>query len=320
MLNTTLCKMFGIEYPVILGGMAFAGDHALAAAVSEAGGLGVIGSGSMSVEELEEEINNCRKLTSKPFGVNCFIKDPFTTQKAEVSCRLKVAALFTGIGNPGPVVQIGKDANIPVIPTVATVKHARSAIESGADVIVAEGQEGGGHIGTIGTLPLIAQVRAAVGDKIPIVAAGGIGDGSQLVASLTLGAIGVMMGTRFLVANECPVHNDFKNSLVNAGIDDTTVTGHFTGFPMRCLRNDFTDEYQAKEKVTPSIEMLLFGRGKIVDGLINGNIATGSLPAGQVIGQINKTESAAEIIKSFMQEAETIVRRIVDNDGFDDWK
>ncbi len=318
MLTTRLCEIFGIKYPVILGGMAYAGDHRLAAAVSNAGGLGVIGSGNLTVDELMAELEAYRKLSDKPVGINVFMKRDDTPAKAEAVCSMGVAALFTGIGNPMPVVPFAKKAGIPVIPTIAAVKHAAPVIAAGADLIVAEGQEGGGHIGTISTLPLLAQVRNAAGTKAPLIAAGGIGDGTQLIACLAMGAVGVMMGTRFLIADECPIHDSVKEALIRCGVEDTTVTGRFTGFPMRCLANEFTKTFH-KEEIKRGYEMLNFGAGKINAGLMEGDINNGSLPAGQVIGQITKRQSAADIMMEIVNEAESLTRRIIGNKGFDGW-
>lgn len=320
MLHTSLCERLSIRYPIILAGMAYAGDHALAAAVSRAGGLGVIGSGNLSPDELAAAIAAYYRETSVPPGVNVFLKDPESPAKAARACAMGIGALFTGIGNPAAVVHYAKDAGIPLIPTVATVRHALSSLAAGADLLVAEGQEGGGHIGSIGTMPLIAQVRAAVGDRVPVIAAGGIGDGTQLAACLMMGAVGVMMGTRFLAAHECPVHDDLKDSLVACGIDSTTVTGNFTGFPMRCLANDFTRAFQEMEKATPSLELLLFGKGKIAEGLIGGDVRNGSCPVGQVVGQITCRESAGEIIERVVREAGTVTEHVVRNGGFNRWE
>ncbi len=318
MLKTKLCELFGIKHPVILGGMAYAGDHRLAAAVSNAGGLGVIGSGNMTVDELVAAIEAYRKLSDKPLGINVFMKRDDTPAKAEAACSMGIAALFTGIGNPLPVVPFAKKAGIPVVPTIAMVKHASAVIAAGADLVVAEGQEGGGHIGTISTLPLVAQVRRAASADVPIIAAGGIGDGTQLVACLAMGAVGVMMGTRFLIADECPIHDTVKERLLACGAEDTTVTGRFTGFPMRCIANEFTGTFR-KEEITRGYEMLNFGAGKINAGLMEGDITNGSLPAGQVIGQITKRQTAAEIMTEIITEAESLTRRIIGNKGFDDW-
>ncbi len=319
MFHTRLCEIFGIKYPVILGGMAYAGDHRLAAAVSNAGGLGVIGSGNLTVDELVAELEAYRKLSDKPLGINVFMKRDDTPAKAEAICSMGVAALFTGIGNPMPVVPFAKKAGIPVIPTIAAVKHASAVLAAGADLIVAEGQEGGGHIGTISTLPLVAQVRNAIGTKAPLIAAGGIGDGTQLVACLAMGAVGVMMGTRFLIADECPIHGDVKKRLLECGAEDTTVTGRFTGFPMRCLANEFTSTFR-KEEITRGYEMLNFGAGKINAGLMEGDINNGSLPAGQVVGQITKHQSAADIMDEIITEAGSLTSRIIGNKGFDGWR
>jgi enoyl-[acyl-carrier protein] reductase II len=320
MLHTILCDRLRIKYPILLAGMAYAGDHALAAAVSRAGGLGVIGSGNLSADDLAREIEAYFRITDIPPGVNVFLKDPESPAKAELACRMGIGVLFTGIGNPAPVVRYAKDAGILVIPTVATVRHALSSLKAGADLLVAEGQEGGGHIGSVGTLPLVAQVRAAVGDRIPIIAAGGIGNGAQLAACLMMGAVGAMMGTRFLVAEECPVHDDFKDSLIAATVDATTITGSFTGFPMRCLANDFTRAFQEMEKAKPSIELLMFGKGKIADGLMTGDVRNGSCPAGQVIGQITRKEPAAVIMERVVREACAVTERIVRGGGFDGWE
>lgn len=315
MLKTNICKKLNISYPVILGGMAFAGNYHLAAAVSMAGGLGVIASGHLSPGELEEEIRRYYDLVDVPPGVNCFIRDEDVNEKAERACRAGISALFTGIGNPLQLKDCAEKHGVPLVPTIASIRHVEPVLAAGADMIVAEGQEGGGHIGKTGTLPLLPQVVREVGGRVPVIAAGGIGDGSQLVACLAMGASGVMMGTRFLVARECPVHENFKEMIIGAGSDDTTITGHFTGFPMRCLKNDFTAEYRLKEKTSPSYEMLQFGRGKICAGLIEGDIAQGSLPAGQVAGQLKEVEPAGEIIKRIIDEAEEIVRSIVDRKG-----
>jgi len=316
MIETSLCRRLNISVPVILGGMAFAGDYLLAAAVSNAGGLGVIATGNLSLEELEAAIESFKKVSDKPLGVNCFIRDEEVREKADLACSLGIQALFTGIGNPMPVMEFARRADIPLIPTIASVRHAGPVVEAGADMIVAEGCEGGGHIGKIGTLPLLPQIVKEVRGRIPVIAAGGIAEGSQLVACLAMGAEAVMMGTRFLVAEECPVHDKFKDMIISAGSEDTTVTGHFTGFPMRCLKNDFTAEYRLKEKAVPSYEMLLFGKGKIRAGLIEGDTECGSLPAGQVVGQLSEKLSAGKIVENIIAEAEDIVKGIVASKGF----
>ncbi len=316
MIQTELCKRLNITVPVILGGMAFAGDHHLAAAVSNAGGLGVIASGNLTLDELETAIKSFKKLSDKPLGVNCFIRDEEVTEKADLACGLGIQALFTGIGNPMPVMEFARRADIPLIPTIASVRHAESVIEAGADIIVAEGCEGGGHIGKIGTLPLLPQIVKEVRGRVPVIAAGGIAGGSQLIACLAMGAKAVMMGTRFLIADECPVHDKFKEMIITSGSEDTTITGHFTGFPMRCLKNEFTAEYRLREKAVPSYEMLQFGKGKIRAGLIEGDMNCGSLPAGQVVGQLSERLPAGKIIEHITAEAEEIVRSIITFNGF----
>lgn len=319
MLKTALCDILGIRYPVVLGGMAYAGDHRLAAALSNAGGFGVIGSGNLSPLGLREEIHLCRTLTERPFGVNCFLKDPECIDKARISLELKVNALFTGIGNPAPVLALARGSGVPVIPTVATVRHALSSINAGVPLLVAEGQEGGGHIGSIGTLPLVAQVVAAVKGAVPVIAAGGVGCGSQLVACLVLGAAGVMMGTRFLAAEESPLSARTKQMILQCPIDGTTVTGSFTGLAMRCVANDFTRSFQEMERDLSPYEMLMFGSGKIRAGLIEGDVANGSCPCGQAVGQIHSMEPAEAILRGIISEAEDCIRRITANGGFDGW-
>ena len=320
MMQTKLCELLGIQYPIIMGGMAWAGDHKLAAAVSKAGGMGVLGSGNMSLDELEKEIVSFKELTDKPLGVNVFMKDELAPKKAEVATRMGTNALFTGIGIPDQVVRYAKDAGIPVIPTVAAVKHAVAAVKSGADMLVAEGMEGGGHIGECGTLPLVPQVRDQVGDDVPIIAAGGIGDGSQLVACLAMGAVGIMMGTRFLIADECISHDKFKQKLIDCSIEGTTVTGRFSGFPMRCMENDFTCQFHEMETVRPSAEVYAFGAGKMIAAILHGDVDQGSCPTGQVVGMIRKRESAKEIIESIIAQAEAITQTIIDANGFNGWQ
>lgn len=319
MLKTALCDILGIRYPVILGGMAYAGDHRLAAAVSDAGGLGVIGSGNLSLQGLRDEIRLARTLTTRPFGVNCFLKDPECLDKARISLEMKVNALFTGIGNPAPVLDLAIGSGVPVIPTVATVRHALSSIKAGVSLIVAEGQEGGGHIGSIGTLPLVAQVVGAVKGAVPVIAAGGVGCGSQVVACLALGAAGVMMGTRFLAAEESPLSHPAKEMLLQCPIDGTTVTGSFTGLAMRCVANDFTRRFQEMERDLSPYEMLMFGSGKIRAGLIEGDVANGSCPCGQAVGQVLAIEPAGSILRGIISEAEDLICRITANGGFNGW-
>ncbi len=308
-IKTPICDLLGIEHPIILAGMGYAGDAGLCAAVSNAGGFGLLGSGNLQLPQVGESLEKIRSLTDKPFGVNLFMKDPMAREKAKVAADMGVKAFFTGIGNPGPVIDIIREAGALCIPTVAAMKHAKSVLEAGVDALVCEGSEGGGHIGNLGTVSLLPQVTSET--DLPVVAAGGFGDGRGLVAALALGAQGLYLGTRFLACKESPVHRRFKEMLVASTIEDTTVTGHFTGFPMRCMANDFTREWQDKEKQKVNKMMLLmFGAGKIQSGLMMGNIETGSLPAGLAVGFIKKEESAAEIIESIVSEARETYRRI----------
>ena len=244
-IRTPLCDMLGIEYPIIQGGMAWVATAELAAAVSEAGGLGVIGAGSAPPLVVRNEVRKAKALTSRPFGVNVYLMSPFAAEVIEVLIEEKVPVVTTGAGNPGKYIPRLKDAGTKVLSLVASVNLARRLERTGVDGLVAEGMECGGHIGDIATMPLVPQIVDAVG--IPVVAAGGFFDGRGLVAALALGASGIQMGTRFICASECTVHDNYKQAVVKAGDRDTVVTGRATGHPVRVLENTLAREFLAAE-------------------------------------------------------------------------
>jgi enoyl-[acyl-carrier protein] reductase II len=312
MLKTKICDILGIEHPIILGGMAYIGDPVLCAAVSEAGGMGVLGSGNIPVSEIGTAIEKIKDLTDKPFGLNIFMKAPMNSEKVQIAADMGVRTFFSGIGNPSPVIDIIHDSGGICVPTVASPKHVKGVLEIGADAIICEGSEGGGHIGNLPTFPLLQKVVSSV--DVPVVAAGGFGDGRGMAAALALGAQGLYMGTRFLACKESPAHQRFKDLLIKSDIADTTVTGDFTGMPMRVIANDFTREWHEKERQKMDLETLIvFGVGKLEAGMMKGNVEQGSLPAGYAAQFIKGEETAAEIVHSIVAEAEDAYKSMASN-------
>ncbi|MHB1651071.1 MAG: enoyl-[acyl-carrier-protein] reductase FabK [Desulfitobacteriaceae bacterium] len=309
MIKTKICDLLGIEYPIFQGGMAWVATGELAAAVSEAGGLGIIGSGQAPAEWLRQEIQKVKLVTSKPFGVNVMLMSPFVEEVMKVIIEERVPVITTGAGNPGKYVPILKELGTKVIPVVASVALARRLEKAGVDALIAEGMESGGHVGEICTLPLVPQVVDAV--KIPVIAAGGIVDGRGLVAALALGAEGVQMGTRFMCATECTIPQKVKDIIIKAKDRDTVVTGHSTGHPVRCLDNRFIREFARLEKEgCPPEELEQLGAGKLRLAMAEGDIDNGSIMAGQVAGAVRKIEPAAAIIRSVMDGAEQEYKRL----------
>lgn len=308
-----LCELLGIQYPIILGGMAWAGTPELAAAVSNAGGLGLIGAGSLPSDELRRQIRRTRELTDNPFGVNIVPLGVPLPERVEVLIEEGVTIAATGFTDPTmPVVTDLRRHGIHVLAVVPTVRLARRMEAEGASVIVASGTEGGGHVGKISTLALVPQVIDAV--DIPVVAAGGIGDARGFAAALALGACGVQMGTRFLATEECPCHPRYKERILQAGESDTVVTGDISGKPMRVLRNRFTDEWLQKERAgIPVEELLQFGVGKIRIAVCEGEVDKGSMPTGQVAGIIQSVLGVKELIERMVREAGKILS------SFDSW-
>jgi len=307
MLKTRLCEILGIEYPLLQGGMAWIADAELAAAVSNAGGLGIIAGGSRTAEELRQEIRKCKELTSKPFGVNVMLMMPNAEEIIKVCLEEEVPVVTTGAGNPGKYIPAFKEKGIKVIPVVASDALAKRMERIGVDAVVAEGMEAGGHIGKLTTMVLIPSIVRAV--NIPVIAAGGIALGEQAAAAFALGAEGVQIGTRFLAAKECNVHPNYKQKILKARFNQITVTGTTTGHPVRLLENKLTKEFARLEMSGASKEELEeLGRGRLRLAAEKGDVEWGSVMAGQVVGYVNKEETAEEIVKDIMEGAERVLK------------
>lgn len=305
-MKTRVTELLNTEYPVIQGAMAWVAEHNLAAAVSKAGGLGIIASATAPVEVIREEIRKLRVKTDKPFAVNLMLLSPYTDEMARLVVEEKVPVVTTGAGNPEKYMESWKAAGIKVIPVVASVALARRMERYGADAVVAEGCEAGGHIGEQTTMSLLPQVVDAV--DIPVIGAGGVGDGRGMAAMFMLGAEGVQVGTRFVVADESIVHDNFKDRILNAKDIDTAVTGRSTGHPVRTLRNQNTRDYLKKEQAGASFEELeLLNVGGLRRAVVEGDIKTGSVMAGQIAGLIKKRQSCESIIKELVSETEVLL-------------
>lgn len=306
MLKTPICELVGIEYPVFQGGMAWIADASLAAAVSEGGGLGIIAAMNAGADWLRGQIAELRKKTSKPFGVNVMLMSPFADEVAAVCAEEKVPVVVTGAGNPGKYMDMWNAAGIKVIPVVASTAMAKLVERRGAAAVIAEGGESGGHVGDLTTMALVPQVCDTV--KIPVIAAGGIADGRQMAAAFLLGACGVQVGTRFLVANECTVHQNYKNKILAAKDIDTMVTGKRLGHPVRALKNAYMREYFKNEYSTMSDEDLeKFGSGALRRAAVEGDEKGGMFLSGQVASMVTKEEPAAEIIRDLCEGAEKVL-------------
>lgn len=305
-MKTKVTELLQIEYPIIQGGMAWVAEHHLAAAVSEAGGFGLIGAASAPPEIVREEIRKAKELTDKPFGVNIMLLNPNADEVAKIVVEEGIQAVTTGAGNPEKYMPMWKEAGVKVIPVVASVAMAKRMERYGADAVVAEGMEAGGHIGNQTTMALIPQIVDAV--NIPVIAAGGIGDGRGVAASFMLGAEGVQMGTRFVVADESIVHDNYKDRIVKAKDIDSVVTGQSTGHPVRCLRNQMTKEYIKKEQEgVPFEELERMTLGSLRKAVMDGNILNGTVMAGQIAGLVSKRQSCKEILQEIMTEAEKLL-------------
>ena len=308
MIKSRICDILGIKYPVFQGGMAWVADADLAAAVSNAGGLGIIAGMNMNGEQLRAEIKKVRAKTDKPFGVNVMLMSPYTLEVAEVIIEENVPVVTTGAGNPLAYIKKWLDAGVKVIPVVASVALAKMVAKRGATAVVAEGGESGGHIGEAHTLPLVPQVVDAV--DIPVIAAGGIADGRGMAAALMLGAEGVQMGTAFLVAKECNVHQTYKDRVIKAGDADTVVNGRKVGHPARALKNPFTRSFSDLENganVTDE-EIMAYGTGALRRAVQDGDWETGSFLCGQIAGLIKEERSCQEIVERIVAETETILK------------
>ena len=308
-MKTDVTELLGIEYPIIQGGMAWVAEYHLAAAVSAAGGLGLIGAASAPADWVRQQVREVKKLTDKPFGVNIMLMSPYADEIAQVIVEEKVPVVTTGAGNPEKYMKMWKEAGVKIIPVIASVAHAKRMERCGADAVVAEGCESGGHIGELSTMPLVPQVADAV--DIPVLAAGGIGDGRGMAAAFMLGAVGVQMGTRFLLAEECGVHQNYKDMVKKATDVSTTATGRrFGGSTCRVMKNQFARHFlqveYAPETTAEMVDKL--GVGALRKAAVEGDTKEGCFMAGQIAGMVKKEQPAAEIVQEIAAEAEALLK------------
>ena len=305
-MKTRITELLGIQYPIIQGGMAWVAEYHLAAAVSEAGGIGLIGAGGAPASFVREQIRKTKELTQKPFGVNIMLMNPEADEIAKVVVEEGVKVVTTGAGNPGKYMAAWKDAGVKVIPVVASVAMAKMMERAGADAVVAEGTESGGHIGSATTMTLVPQVVDAV--KIPVIAAGGIADGRGFAAAVMLGAEAVQLGTRFIVAKESIVHENYKQKIIAARDIDSEVTGMSHGHPVRQLRNSMTREYLKLEKAgAPFEELEQLTLGALRKAVVEGDTVNGTLMAGQIAGLVKEEMTCQELIESLVKEADSLL-------------
>ena len=306
-MKTELTELLGIEYPIIQGGMAWVAEYHLAAAVSEAGGLGLIGAAHAPADWVRDQVRQVKKLTDKPFGVNIMLMSPYADEVAKVIVEEGVPVVTTGAGDPEKYMKMWKDAGVKIIPVVASVALARRMERCGADAVVAEGTESGGHIGETTTLVLVPQVVDAV--SIPVIAAGGIADGRGIAAAFMLGAKGVQMGTHFVATEECHVHQNYKDMILKAKDIDTRVTGRTTGHPVRALRNQMTKEYLKKEAEGASFEELeQLTLGGLRRAVVDGDVKTGSVMSGQSAGLVKEQMTCAQLIQKLVKETDALLK------------
>ena len=306
-MRTRITELLGIEHPIFQGAMAWIADASLASAVSNAGGLGILAGGSASADVVARQIDEAKARTDKPFALNIMLMSPHADDLAQLAIDKGVQAVTTGAGSPATYMASWKDAGIKVIPVVASTALARRMEKCGADAVIAEGGESGGHIGELNTMALVPQVVQAV--RIPVLAAGGIASGRQLAAALLLGAEGVQVGTRFLTVDECTVHENYKRKVLKAKDSDTIVTGRIAGHPVRGLKNKFAREARSAElkEALDGAEQELRHAGSLRRAAIDGDLETGSFMAGEVAGMVHERGSAAEVVQGLMAEAETIL-------------
>ena len=306
-MKTAITELLNIEAPVIQGGMAWVAEHCLAAAVSEAGGLGIIGAASAPAQWVSEQIRLVKEKTEKPFGVNIMLMSPYADEVAKVVVEEQVPVVTTGAGSPEKYMKMWKEAGIKVIPVVASVALAKRMERCGADALVAEGTEAGGHIGENTTMVLVPQIADAV--KIPVIAAGGVADGRGMAAAFMLGAQGVQIGTRFVASVEAQVHENYKNYIVKAKDIDSRVTGRSTGHPVRALRNQMTKLYLEKEQEgVPFEELELLTLGSLRKAVVDGDVVNGSVMAGQSAAMIHDILPCKEIIEKLLAQAEEVMK------------
>lgn len=309
MIKTDICDLLRIEYPILQGGMAWLGTAELAAAVSEAGGLGLIGAGHMPPDIFRNEIHKLKERTNKPFGCNIMLMSPFVKEVMEVVVEERVPVITTGAGNPGVYIPALKEIGTKVIPVVASVLLAKRLLRGGIDAIIAEGTESGGHVGDITTMALIPQVVDAV--DVPVIAAGGIADGRGMAAAFALGAQAVQMGTRFVLSEECIAHENYKNAVLKAKDRATVMTGLTTGHPVRIIDNSLAHKYKNLEFSGGSKEELeALGAGTLRKAAIEGDVKEGSVMIGQISGMLTDIKPCATIIKDIMIETETVIKNL----------
>lgn len=307
-MESRICELLKIQYPIFQGAMARIADAQLAAAVSEAGGLGIIAGGTAPIDYLRGEVRKAKELTQKPFGVNIMLLSPTADDVAQMVCEEGVKVVTTGAGTPGKYIPMWKEHGIKVIPVVPSVAIAKRMVRSGADAVVAEGTEAGGHIGELTTMVLVPQVVDAV--EVPVIAAGGVADGRGIAAAFMLGAEGVQVGTRFLSAYECNIHSNYKQKVLNAKDIDTIVTGRSTGHPVRVLKNKLARKYKELEASNaPMEEIEKLGVGALARAVCEGDMDYGSVMAGQIAALVNKEQSCKDMIMEMFAEAEKLLSK-----------
>ena len=309
MIKSPICDKLGIKYPIFQGGMAWASNYELASAVSNAGGLGIIGAGQMPPEFLVQEIRKAKENTDKPFGVNLILYLAYIEELVDAVIQEGVPVVTTGAGNAGPYIKKFHDAGIKVIPVIPSSALAKRVEKAGADAVIAEGTESGGHIGEITTMAIVPQVTDAV--NIPVIAAGGIADYRGFAAALCLGASGIQMGTRFLATKECHIHQNWKDMVVKASDRDTVVTGRPTGHPVRVLKNRLAKMFlELEEKCAPVSEYEKLGTGKLKAASVDGDVEMGSLMSGQIAGLIKEEKTVKEVIEEIVSQTEDFIKNM----------
>lgn len=304
-----ICNILGIKYPIFQGGMAWVSESTLVAAVSNAGGLGIIAGANAPASHIRDQIRRTKELTNKPFGLNIMLLSENADELSNIAIEEGIKVITTGAGNPGKYMEKWKNAGITVIPVVASVALAKRMERCGADAVIAEGCESGGHVGKLTTMALLPQVVDAV--DIPVIGAGGIGDGRGIAAAFALGASGVQVGTRFLASEECQIHENYKNAVIKSKDIDTVVTGRCTGHPVQVIKNKLAKEYLKLEGNNASIDELEeLGKGALRKAVVDGDVENGSLMAGQISGMVKKIQSVKEIIEEMFNEYEEVKRNL----------
>ena len=307
--STRLCQLLNIKYPIIQGGMAWVSTAELAAAVSNAGGLGIIAAGNAPADIIKKEIDKARSLTNKTFGVNVMLLSPFADEIMNLVIEERIPVVTTGAGNPGKYMDALKAIGTKIIPVVPSIALAKRVEKLGADAVIVEGTEAGGHVGELTTMVLVPQTVDVV--KIPVIAAGGIADGRGMAAAFALGAEGIQIGTRFVCSEECTAHYKYKESILKAKDRDSVVTGRSTGHPVRVLKNKLSKEYEALEKNGATVhELEQLGAGKLRESVVNGDIDNGSVMAGQIAGMICDIKTCTDIIEDIIQEASFVFKNL----------